>query len=50
MFVSATSDRMKNCGDQGGDPDEKRLEGSADRVTMTKARTNCGLKRHDNRG
>ena len=41
VFVAATSYRMKNLGDEGADPGEKRLEGSADRITMNKSCTHC---------
>ena len=34
MFLTATSDRTTKLGDQGGDTDEKRLDISADRVSM----------------
>ena len=50
VFVAATSDRMNILGDQGANPGEKRLEGSADRITMNKACTHCGSMRHDDRG
>ena len=50
VFVAATSDRMKNLGDQGADPGENCLEGSADCVTLNKACTHSGSKRHDDHG
>ena len=50
VFVAATSDLLKDLGDQGAGPAEKRLDGSATRITLNKACTHCGSKRHDDRG
>ena len=41
VFVAAASDRMNNLGDQMAGPGEKHLDGSADRVKMHKACTDC---------
>uniref|UniRef100_M4BAA1 CCHC-type domain-containing protein n=1 Tax=Hyaloperonospora arabidopsidis (strain Emoy2) TaxID=559515 RepID=M4BAA1_HYAAE len=49
-FVAATSDRPTKFGDQRATTDENRQAYSPDRVAFKKACSNCGLKKHDDRG
>ena len=48
--MAATSDRTNKLGGTGASTGEKRLEGSADCVTMKKPYTHYGSIKHDNRG
>ena len=50
MFVAAISDRPTKFEDQRATTDENRQDHSPDRVAFKKACTDCGPKKHDDRG